>query len=124
MLRLSRTPNSLAQFYVLRDYGSFMRLHFLHCALQSGLLQALRTPTSKAALAQRLNVARPDLLDLLLRLGVSLRELSRQGGLYKIRGRRSLALVGKHGDPLAAFVEEYVTYHASVHLHLGERLAG
>lgn len=121
---LFHLPHLRGQMQIMQDIKPFLRLHFLYSAIKSGLLAALRAPASKEELAQKLHAQRPELLERLLELGVSLRELSREKGLYKIRGKRSLALVGADNDPLAALVQEYVDYHGSAHRHLAARIAG
>jgi hypothetical protein len=119
-----RTPHLLAQYVVLQDLLTYTRVGYLYAALQSGLLNALKTPATGPELVRRLNVQRTDLLEALLRVGVSIGELSLRRGHYRIRGMRSKALLDPASDPLAAVIEEFVTYHASVYRHLPERLAG
>lgn len=121
MLRL---PYAWAHGLVLRDLQSLIRVHFLYAAASTGLLRALKKPASREDLIRRLHVTRPDLLESLLALGVSLGELSLKGGLYRVRGVRAKALMERPNDPLVAMVEEYATYHSSVYQELGERLRG
>ncbi|HYO49744.1 MAG TPA: class I SAM-dependent methyltransferase [Chloroflexia bacterium] len=122
--RLLRLPYTWAHGLVLRDLQSLIRVHFLYAATSTGLLHALKKPASREELIRRLHVVRPDLLESLLALGVSLGELSLKGGLYRVRGVRSKALMERRNDPLVAMVEEYATYHSSVYQELGERLRG
>ena len=124
MARLLRMPDLLAQGLVLRDLQSFVRVHFLYAAASTGLLRALRRPTSTRDLVHDLHVKRPNLLEGLLALGVALGELSVRDGVYRLRGVRSKALVGKRGDPLVATIEEYATYHSSVYRELAARMRG
>lgn len=121
---LFRTPHLWAQVQINRDVRPFLRLHFLYSAMESGLLAALKTPISRGELIQQLHVQRPELLDGLLELGVSLKELSRDQDRYKIRGKRARALVADEGDPFVAMLQEYVTIHSSAYRHLAARLAG
>src|ERR1700694_4093138 len=100
----------------------FLRLHFLYAAIESGLLEALRSPASTGEVIRKLEVRRPELLEVLLKVGVSLGELSVRRGVYRIRGRYARAIVGIEGDPLAAVIQEYLTYHGSVYRHLAGRL--
>jgi 2-polyprenyl-3-methyl-5-hydroxy-6-metoxy-1,4-benzoquinol methylase len=123
-LKLLRTPHLLAQLGVMQDLRVYTRVGYLYAALRSGVLQALRVPASGHELARRLNVQRPELLEALLRVGVSIGELSVRGGRYRIRGARSKALLDPANDPLAAVIEEFVTYHASVYRHVADRLSG
>src|SRR5207249_9414427 len=77
-----------------------------------------------AGLVREFGVRRRELLEGLLRMGVSLGELSVKGGVYRIRGRYARAIAAKDGDPLAAVIQEYVSYHGSVYRHLAGRLRG
>jgi SAM-dependent methyltransferase len=124
MARLLRMPDLSAQGLLLRDLQSFVRVHFLYAAANTGLLQALRRPASTREIIRNLRVRRPDLLEGLLALGVALDELSVRDGVYRLSGVRAKALVGKRGDPLVATIEEYITYHSSVYRELGARLRG
>ncbi|MDO8689393.1 MAG: class I SAM-dependent methyltransferase [Dehalococcoidia bacterium] len=124
MASLLQAPNLRAQATVARDMRSSMRLHFLYAAIECGLLQALSRPSSKEHLLERLDVRRLELLEALLDAGVSLKELSLDRGLYRIRGRISQALVTSQGDPLAALIQEHVYYHSSVYRHFAQRLKG
>lgn len=108
----------------MQDLRTYTRVGYLYAAIHSGLLAALNTPCTAQDLVRKLNVQRPDLLDALLRLGLSLGELSLRRGRYSIKGTRSKALADPNGDPLVAVVEEFVTYHASVYVNLADRLAG
>jgi cyclopropane fatty-acyl-phospholipid synthase-like methyltransferase len=116
--------NLLSNAWFFRDWQSFVRLHFLHAATESGLLQALSTPSSKEQLIQRLQVQRPEILEALLELGIALGELSHSRGLYRVKGKRSQALMANTGDPFVAFIQEHVTYYNSVYRHAAERLRG
>jgi SAM-dependent methyltransferase len=121
---LFRVPHVRALVSLIGDTRSSLRLHFLYAAMHAGLLQALRAPSTKEELVQRLGVQRPELLEALLALGVSLKELSESGGRYRLRGRRSKALVTPEGDPAFAMVEEILIYHADVYRRLGASLRG
>ncbi len=121
---LLQMPNLRAQAKVARDMRSSVRLHFLYAAIECGLLHTLSRPSSKEQLVDRLDVRRPGLLEALLEMGVALKELSRDRDLYRIRGRISQALVTNQGDPLAALIQEHVSYHGSVYRHFAQRLTG
>src|SRR5438552_13712185 len=124
LLRLFRTPHLWTGIRTLGDMKSFLRVHFLYAAIESGLLEALKTPRSKAELVRKLGVERPELLEALLRMGVSLGELSAKEGVYRIRGGYARAIAAKDGDALAAVIQEYVSYHGSVYRRLAGRLRG
>jgi protein-L-isoaspartate O-methyltransferase len=117
-------PNLLVKLQLNQDHKGFLRLHYLHAAIDSGLLQALATPASREELLDQLRVKRPELLDALLELGLALKELSLKRGLYHLVGRRSLALVSEEGLMLGALVQELVLYHGSVYTNLAGRIQG
>ena len=113
-----------AMFRLMQDARSFLRLHFLDAAVQTGLAAALVEPATREELAARLGAARPELLGALLDLGLALGELGLEHGRYRARGRALRAVQAEDGDGLAAMVEAYVTYYNSVYVTLPERLAG
>lgn len=122
ILTLLRMPHLAAQMRLARYFQSSLRLNFLYAATESGLLKVLSAPTSKKGLIEKLGVQRPELLEGLLELGILLRELSCKNDIYEISGRCSHVLSAADGDPVAALIQEYVTYHCSVYRHLAERL--
>lgn len=124
LITLLRTLSIPGLFPIMRDWESFVRMHFIHAALESGLLEALRAPCSREQLMGRLAVKRPELLDALLDVGLSLKELAYENGLYRIRGKRSKAVTGRGGDVPAAMVQAHVTYYSSAYRHTAERLRG
>lgn len=124
IITMLRTPNLLGQFLLMRDWQPFIRLHFLYSAIDSGLLDALRTPSSRKQLVQTLQVQRPELLDALLNLGVSLDELSVDGELYRVKGRRSKTVMDQANDSFVALMQEHITYYNSVYRHAAVRLQG
>lgn len=117
-------PSLTAQWLIIRDLIPFIRIHFLYAAAESGLLDALSPPASRDEVIRALSVRRPELLDALLSVGLSLKELAVKRGLFRIKGRRSRALAAAEGDPLRAVVEEFVGYHGSVYRNLAGRLRG
>jgi len=121
---LFRIPHVRALYSLTGDMRSSLRLHFLYAAMHAGLLPALREPLTKQALAERLGAQRPELLEALLEMGVSLKELSDSGGRYRLSGRRSKALTTPEGDGAFAMAEELLTYHADVYRQFAARLRG
>jgi 2-polyprenyl-3-methyl-5-hydroxy-6-metoxy-1,4-benzoquinol methylase len=121
---MSRVAALLNLIRVFRDWRTLVRMHFLHAAVDCGLLEALRTPASRDELLQELDVKRPELLDALLDVGLALGELSRRNGRFKLKGRRARSLVGDRGDPLAALIGANVTYYNSVYRNVSDRLRG
>ncbi len=108
----------------MRDWTPFLRLNFLHAAVSSGVLPALRNGATRQALIDRLAVKRPELLDALLDMGTALKELRCENGTYTIRGKRSKTLMTSAGDTLAALVEANVTYYNDAYRRLADRMRG
>ncbi|MBF0474867.1 MAG: hypothetical protein HQK59_03380, partial [Deltaproteobacteria bacterium] len=111
-------------FQIIRDWNSFLRMHFIYAGLESGLFEALFDPCSRETLIKKLNVKRPELLDALLDVGLSLKELAYKNGLYRISGRRSKAVAGKEGDMTAAMIQANVTYYSAAYRNVGTRMSG
>lgn len=121
ILRTMRTPGLLP---MVRDWQAYLRMHFLYAGIESGLLEALNTPQSRDALLRQLHVKRPELLDALLDVGISVKELTYEKGKYSKRGKRSKAITGVHGDMLAAMIQANMTYYSSAYRHAGDRMRG
>ena len=111
MLATLRNHDPLAVAAVFRDWQGLLRIHFLHAALESGLLQALDSPKTEEELRVQLGVENSDLLSALLELGVALGELRVREDAFSLRGRRGRALVQPRNDALAAMMEAAVTYY-------------
>ncbi|NJN65824.1 MAG: class I SAM-dependent methyltransferase [Chloroflexaceae bacterium] len=124
IITFARTHNLLSLNRITSDMQVAIRMHFLYAAIESGLLEALRTPRSREELIHQLEVQRPEILDALLDVGCALKELACQHSHYRIIGKRSLSLVGRDGDILAAIVQASTTYYCSVYQHAPERLRG
>lgn len=90
MLRAMKIPGL---YPIMKDWQAFVRLHFIYAALESGLLEALSTPASGNDLIQKLNVKRPQILEALLDVGLSARELSYENGSYSVKEFWMLAAV-------------------------------
>ena len=110
--------------WIIRDSMTMVRMHFLHAGLDSGLLEALKEDSGREELLHKLEVRNPELLDALLDLGLSLGELSLTKGRYRLKGRRSRALIKGEDEFLAALIMAHVTYYNSIYRHLSERLKG
>ena len=119
--RTARIPGLLP---VMRDWFSFLRLHFLYTALESGLLNALQTGATRQALIETLQVRRPELLDALLDLGLALGELSRRNSVFRLKGKRSKILATPRSDALAAVIQANVTYYSDAYRRLADRMRG
>jgi 2-polyprenyl-3-methyl-5-hydroxy-6-metoxy-1,4-benzoquinol methylase len=57
-------------------------------------------------------------------VGVSVSELSCRNGIYRVKGKRSLAVTGEKGDPLAALYQASLNHHNSSYLNLASRMRG
>lgn len=119
---MARTPHLAVQGQLRSDLQAYIRVSFLYAASESGVLTAFKTPMTLSELISKLQPKRPELIESLVRVGVMLGELAEENDRYSVRGSRSRALVADDGDAIAAFVQEYVSYHGSVYRHLPERL--
>ena len=119
-----KSPHKLAMRRLMLDARSFLRLHFLDAAARTGLAAALCAPSTREELAGKLGATRPELLDALLDVGLSLGELALDRGRYRVRGRALRAVQAEDGDGLAAMAEAFVTYYNSIYANLPGRLAG
>jgi SAM-dependent methyltransferase len=124
VLATLKMSDPIALFKIAQDWQSAVRTHFLFAAGRSGLLKALQTPRTKAELTELLDVQRPEILDALLDVGLSVRELGQKAGRYRLRGRRARAMAKPQGDPLAAVLEANVTYYNRIYRHTPQRLHG
>jgi 4-hydroxy-2,2'-bipyrrole-5-carbaldehyde O-methyltransferase len=124
MLSTWRTIKTPGLLTIMRDWFPFLRMHFLYAALESGLLQALKTGSTREALIEKLGVQRLELLDALLDMGLSLKELALRNGLFSLKGKRSKVLASQNGDALAAVVQANVTYYNAAYRHLADRMRG
>lgn len=111
-------------FSVFSDFKGIVRYHFLYAAVESGLLEALKTPCSRDNLIKKLAVKNPDILDALLKVGISLKELNCKKDHYGIRGKRSRAMVGAYGDTLSAVIQANVTYYNNSYRYAAARMKG
>lgn len=111
-------------FSVVSDFKGVVRYHFLYAAVESGLLVALKAPCSRDDLINKLEVKNLDILDALLKVGISLKELNCKNDLYYIRGKRSRAMVGAYGDTLSAVIQANVTYYNNSYRHAAARMKG
>jgi 2-polyprenyl-3-methyl-5-hydroxy-6-metoxy-1,4-benzoquinol methylase len=120
-LRTARMPGLLP---IMMDWRGVLRFHFLYAAIESGLLEALRMPCSRIDLQERLGSKRPEILAALLKVGVAVKELNYKNGQYRIKGKRSRAMIGEHGDMLSAIVQANVTYYNSAYRQAADRMQG
>jgi SAM-dependent methyltransferase len=119
-----RAQNPLDLLRFARDVQTLIRMQFLYAGIECGLLAALKTPSTKDDLVKKLDAKRLELLEALLNVGLSLGELSCENGVYRVKGKRSLAVTGEKGDPLAALVQASLNHYNSSYLNLTSRLHG
>ena len=119
-----RNHDPLAVAAVFRDWQAMLRMHFLHAALECGLLRALDSARTEEELRVELGVDDPDVLSALLELGLALGELRLRGGAYSLRGRRARALLQPRNDALAAMVQAAVTYYNDTYRRLTDVMRG
>ena len=124
LVTVLRTMKIPGLFQIMRDWQAFVRMHFIFAALESGLLEALSAPSTRDDLIEILNVKRPEILEALLDVGLSAKELVFKNGSYSIKGKRSKAVLGKEGDLLAAMIQANVTYYSSVYRNAADRMRG
>ena len=124
LITVLRTMKIPGLFPILKDWQSFLRMHFIYAAFESGLLEALSNPCSRDELIRKINVKCPEILDALLDVGLSVKELAYKNGSYSIKGKRSKAIIGHEGDMLAAMIQANITYYSSVYRKATERMHG
>jgi 2-polyprenyl-3-methyl-5-hydroxy-6-metoxy-1,4-benzoquinol methylase len=108
----------------MKDWQAYIRMHFIHAGIESGLLDALSTPSSRDELLEQLRVKRPEILDAVLDVGLSVKELTYKDGKYIIVGKRSKAITGSQGDMLAAMIQANITYYSSSYRNAADRMHG
>lgn len=124
LIRFIRAPHLLSRIMLMRDLRTCVRLYFLHAALDIGLLAQLDGPKSGREIVDRIKPVSPDYLEMLLKLGVLLGEVSLRDGMYEIAGARSRCLAAPSGDAVAALVQEHAGYHGWVYQGLADRMRG
>ncbi len=109
---------------IMADWKSVVRFHFIYSAIDSGLLEALKTPCSRAELIEKMDVKNIDIFDALLKAGVAIKELQYRNDQYTIKGRRSRAMISDKGDMLSALVQANVTYYNNSYRNAAARIKG
>ncbi|MBZ0283389.1 MAG: class I SAM-dependent methyltransferase [Anaerolineae bacterium] len=123
LAKLLMNPNLIGQMLIRQDTVALTRANFLYTASTCGLLKQLADWTSRDALLETLDVARPDLLDALLQVGVAVKELSTSKGQFRASGARARALMAEDGEALIALLQEMMTYHQVVYRDFGQHMA-
>ena len=124
LISLIRSPFFIKMLGLVNDWKSMSRLHFLHAAVESGLLAALDGRKSRGELISLLGAENPEYLDGLLDVGQAVGELGRRGDEYFIKGRRSRNIRDDKEEALATFVQGNATYYNSVFRHAPARMKG
>jgi SAM-dependent methyltransferase len=124
LMTVLRTMKMPGLFPIMKDWQSHVRMHFLYAGLESGLLETLCKPSTRDELLMTLGLKRPEILDALLDVGVSVKELGCKDGFYSLKGKRAKALTGKNGDVLAAMIQANVTYYGATYRHAAQRMYG
>ena len=121
---LFRMADGDAHGLIVKDLDAWLRLEFLGVAARTGLAEALRHPRTLDELLDETALTDSDLLEALLALGISLREVRLLGGRYRARGRRLRAIAGSSPD-LRGVAEELVVYanraYANMDSHLDRK---
>lgn len=116
-------PDRSAHGLIIRELDSWIRLEFLGVMVRSGIADALTSRMTVEEIATKTGVTDHGLLEALLALGVSLREVRHSDGRYSIRGRR-LRAVASHSSDLRGLVEELIVYDNPIYTALGSHLRG
>jgi len=124
LLTVLRTMKIPGLFPIMRDWRAYVRMHFIYAGIESGLLGALSTPSSRYDLIRQLHVKRPEILDALLDVGLSVKELAYKDGKYSKKGKRTKAMTGIQGDMLAAMIQANITYYSSAYRNAADRMRG
>jgi SAM-dependent methyltransferase len=121
--RLVRVPDGAAHGLLVKDLNAWMRLEFLGVMARTGLAEALRQPRTLDDLLGETALSDRALLEALLGLGISLREVRFRHGRYRARGRRLRAITGSSPD-LRGTVEELVVYGNRAYAAMDSHLRG
>ena len=124
LVKLLRLPHKRALLDLQRLLRGQARLHFLAVLAETRMAERLRAPRQRAELATELGVERLDLLDSFLALGVATRDLHARDDGFVVRSATARALSTPSGTPLACFLREIASYHASAFRSLPESLSG
>ncbi len=121
-MRVLRTPHKRALFRIADLAKSQARMIVYHALIETGMGSALRTWRTPGELSRAFGLEETVLLAGLLDMGVSLGDLARRGGRYRLRG--PMAGVLEKGNPIADYIREQAQYHADVAMRIGTYLQG
>jgi|GEM_PF-313456 len=111
LFKLMASQGPLRTMRFLSDWQASIRMYYLFAAIETGLIEALDIPRTKADLLERLSVKRPTMLDALLDVGVAIGELAICGDRFKVKGTRSKALQNDKDEIFTGIVQANVTYY-------------
>ena len=117
------SPDRVAHGLIIKDLDAWVRLEFLGVMAQTGLAASLGTPRTLDDLIEETGATDRGLLEALLALGTSLREVGFRHGRYRARGRRLRAISGSSPD-LRGVVEELIVYDNPIYTALASHLGG
>lgn len=120
---LVRLPDRAAHGLLIRDLNTWVRVEFLGVMAHTGIAEALRRPRTLGELLDDTGASDSDLLEALLGLGISLREIRLRSGRYHARGRRLRAMTGS-SPAVRAFAEELIVYGNRVYTAFDAHLRG
>ncbi len=120
---LVQVPDRTAHGLLVTDLNAWIRLEFLGVMARTGVAEALRRPRTLDELLHETALSDSDLLETVLALGISLREVRFRRGRYRARGRRLRAMTGSSPD-LRGVVEELVVYANRVYAAMDSHLRG
>lgn len=108
---------------IAKDLNAWFRLEFLGVMARTGVAEALQRPRTLDELLGETALTDADLLEALLALGISLREVRFRRGRYRASGRRLRAIAGSSPD-LGGVVEELVVYANPAYAAMDSHLRG
>ena len=120
---LFRMADGAAHGLIVKDLNAWIRLEFLGVMARTGVAEALRRPRTLDELLGETALTDADLLEALLALGISLREVRLRRGRYRASGRRLLAIAGSSPD-LRGVSEELVVYANRAYAAMDSHLRG
>ena len=117
-------PNKIAVAQLALGLRSLISMNTAQALRRCGVLGALDRPRSLDELADQLEIKERAMLRHLLDHAVRCRLLRRKGELYTMRRSLARVLGSAHGKPVAAMLDEVLTYHNEVFRALPGRLRG
>lgn len=120
---LVRVPDRAAHGLIVKDLNAWIRLEFLGVMARTRVAEALRRPRTLDELLDETGLTDADLLEALLALGISLREVRVRHGRYRASGRRLRAIAASSPD-LRGITEELVEFANRAYAAMDSHLRG